>query len=190
MQTRHLLTTMIVAIALMLGIVACSPAAAPTPTPIGETGGTNEETVPSGETGSDMEEGTTPEEGTDPTTDTGTDDSNGMGMNDLVGNWQVETITGEPVAGPNPLSLSFGTAGEVAGNGGCNGFGGNYTMDGSTMTISGLVSTMMACEDQTLMSQESSYFGTLEMVSTYTLEGDALSLLDADGNAIVTLVRV
>lgn len=170
MQIRHLVTTMIFAIALMVGIVACAPAAAPTPTPpAAETGG--DDAAPSGETGT-------------------VDDSNGMEMNDLIGNWEASEIAGTPAAGAVIPSLSFGTSGEVAGNGGCNGYGGTYTSEGNTLKIEGVVSTMMACEDQTLMTQETTFLSSLQSAASYTIEGDTLTLLDADGTALVSLTRV
>jgi heat shock protein HslJ len=170
MKIQHLFTTMIVAIALMVGMVACTPAASTTPTPpAADTGGT--EDTESSDVGP-------------------VDDSNGMGMNDLIGNWQAVDITGEPVAGTVIPTLSFGANGEVAGNGGCNGYGGTYTSDGSEISIVGVVSTMMACEDQAMMTQETNFLSTLQLASSYTIDGDTLTLIDTDGNTILTLSRV
>jgi len=171
MQIRNVFTTMIFAIALMVGIVACAPAASTTPAPPAAQTGGSDDAEPSGETGT-------------------VDDSNGMEMNNLVGTWQVVDITAEPVVGPLPLTLSFVASGEVAGNGGCNGFGGTYKADATTLSIVGVVSTMMACEDQTLMSQETNLLSTLQLVSTYAVDGDTLTLSDTDGNAILTLSRI
>lgn len=169
MQIRHFFTTLFFVMALTLGVVACAPAASTTPdTPPAETGGMDD---------------------AEPSGDIGVDDSNGMPMNDLSGNWQASTINGTPVDANVIPSLSFGDNGEVAGNAGCNGYGGTYTVEEMTLSITGVVSTMMACEDQTLMTQETDFLSALQVVSSYTIEGDTLTLLDGDGNALVTLTR-
>jgi heat shock protein HslJ len=173
MQTRTKFLTLIAMIALLVGIVACAaPATTPTatPTPVAETGGTDD-AEPSGETAP-------------------VDDSNGLGMTDLIGNWQATEIKGNPVAGAVIPTLSFIESGEVAGNGGCNGYGGMYTVDANALTIAGVVSTMMACEDQTLTTQESTFLSALQTTATYSLDGNTLTLLDNDGNAIVVLSRI
>jgi heat shock protein HslJ len=189
MQIRHLLTTVLFTIALMLGVVACAPAAdTPTDTPPADSGGTGD--IGGTDDSGDMDDNGGMDDA-EPNNETEIDDSNGMEMNnDLIGNWQATDITGEPVAGNVIPSLSFGTNGEVAGNGGCNGYGGTYTVDGMNLSIVGVVSTMMACEDQTLMTQETNFLSSLQLATNYTLEGDTLTLLDGDGNAIVTLTRV
>jgi heat shock protein HslJ len=171
MRFQRSLLTLLTAIVLVLGIAACAaPAATPTPQP--DTGSTTEPTP-----APDMGEGST-------------DDSNGMPTTgEYLGNWNASEIGGEPINPTLVPTLTFNENGEVAGNGGCNGYGGTYRADGTNMTISGVVSTMMACEEQALMTQESSFLGALQMVTTYTVDGDTLSLLDADGNAIVVLTR-
>lgn len=173
MQIRNQMLTLIAMLALLVGIVACAaPATTPaaTATPIAETGGTDD-AEPSGET--------------EPV-----DDSNGMGMTDLIGNWQATEIMGNPVAGAVIPTLSFVESGEVAGNGGCNGYGGTYTVDANALTIAGVVSTMMACEDQALTTQESNFLSGLQTTATYTLDGETLTLFDGEGGAIVVLSRI
>ena len=167
MQTTNKLLTFIAMIALLVGIVACAaPAVSPTVTPpAGETGGTTD-------------------------SDSGpVDDSNGLAMNDLMGTWNAVTIDGNPVNEQVVPTLIFDGAGMIAGEGGCNGYGGTYKAEGHLLMIEGVISTMMACEDQTLMTQETTFFAAIQRTASFTIEGTMLTLEDADGNAIVTLTR-
>jgi heat shock protein HslJ len=71
-------------------------------------------------------------------------------------------------------------AGRIAGKGGCNGFGGDYTVSGASITFGPLISTMMACgspQDDV----EKAYFADLGKAATYTASGGALTMYDASG---------
>jgi len=85
-------------------------------------------------------------------------------------------------------SLVFGTDGTVSGNMGCNSFGGNYKQEGDGLTISQLISTMMACQEPR-MSQETDTLTMLSGTLTVKLEGDTLTLITKDGAKKMELVR-
>jgi len=74
--------------------------------------------------------------------------------------------------------------GRIAGKGGCNGFGGDYTVSGASITFGPLLSTMMACgapQDDV----EKAYFADLGKAATYTATADALTMYDASGAEIL-----
>ena len=109
------------------------------------------------------------------------------GEQPLIGTWTL-TAYGPPGA-PIPVpsgshaSLTFHDNGAVDGNSGCNSFGGEYTVDGDQIKFSGLVSTLMACEEP-LMSQEGIVFQVLDGTATYKIDGDTLTITNA-GMALV-----
>lgn len=62
----------------------------------------------------------------------------------------------------------------INGHGGCNGFGGNYQLEGMNgVRFSQLMSTLMACEG---VEFEPEYFRMFEEIDNYTLKSDTLSL--------------
>jgi heat shock protein HslJ len=101
----------------------------------------------------------------------------------LIGSWKLTSFG--PVGAPSPAvegsdaELVFNEDGTVAGNSGCNGFGGNYIVEGDQVTFSEIVSTLMACEEP-LMSQEESVFQVLTGPATYKIEGNTLTISNND----------
>lgn len=85
---------------------------------------------------------------------------------DLAGTqWQLASYgtpgAETPVASGSVVTLSFESADRLGGNGGCNSFGGEYTVQNNTLTISGVVSTLMACADSAVTQQEQVYLSAL-----------------------------
>jgi heat shock protein HslJ len=77
--------------------------------------------------------------------------------------------------------------GRVAGNSSCNRFGGSYTVDGNGLSISDhMMSTMMACQEP-IMRQEQQFKANLAATASYAIDGDTLTLLNADGQTVMTL---
>ena len=66
-------------------------------------------------------------------------------------------------------------AGEVAGVAFCNHYGGEYTSDGETMTITVGAMTEMACEEP-LMTLEQAFVAALGQVTGIAVDGDRLTL--------------
>lgn len=81
-------------------------------------------------------------------------------------------------------SLTFNKDGTVGGNMGCNGFGGDYSIKGETITFGNLISTMMACEEPR-MSQETTTFSVMNGEVAYAIDGSTLTLTAADGRVMV-----
>lgn len=85
------------------------------------------------------------------------------------------------------ISLNFGTDGIVSGQA-CNNFSGGYTEDGESISIDPLASTMMACDPQEVMDQEALFLLALPQSATWQIDGDSLTLRDAEGAMTVTAV--
>jgi heat shock protein HslJ len=85
-------------------------------------------------------------------------------------------------------SIEFDSEGRMGGNVGCNGFGGDYTMDGETITFGPIMSTMMFCEGP-IGEQEMGTLAVFQGSATFVLDGDTLTITSADGNSVVVLAR-
>jgi heat shock protein HslJ len=111
----------------------------------------------------------------------------------VEGEWAVTGVnTGDAVessALTEALSLQLAD-GAVTGHGGCNGFSGRYRVEGSTIDIGDdLARTLIGCDDA-VTALEEAYLAALGQATTFELDGDTLTLRDADGAMQVTLVRV
>jgi heat shock protein HslJ len=80
------------------------------------------------------------------------------------------------------MTANFTADGRMTGFGGCNGFGGSYTLDGTSMHIGPVTATRKACiEPEGLGELEGWYFAALERVATWSLHEGRLQLRDGDG---------
>jgi heat shock protein HslJ len=103
----------------------------------------------------------------------------------LRSDWTIENIGGKPTMTEHKATLSFGTDAQLSGNGSCNRYFGSYTLSGEGLTISGLGSSMMMCE-QPVMDQESLFLDTLRNTQRFEIAPDnRLSLYTKDGRSIV-----
>jgi len=82
------------------------------------------------------------------------------------------------------ITLEFGEDGRLGGSGGCNNYFASYELDGEKLTVGPAGSTMMAGPED-VMAQESAFLGLLGSVAGYQIEGDRLTLTDADGREIL-----
>lgn len=81
----------------------------------------------------------------------------------------------QPALEGTPVTLTFSSTG-VSGNAGCNNFGGAFQYDGTTLNISELVTTLMACTDEAMMAQETSFVDALGIATGYQLNGNQLTI--------------
>lgn len=79
--------------------------------------------------------------------------------------------------------------GQVSGESGCNSFGGPYDVKGSTIKLGPFRSTLKACTDPVLATQEQKYLAALELATTYQVTGARLELFRADGGIAATFDR-
>ncbi|WP_428853239.1 YbaY family lipoprotein [Imbroritus primus] len=86
-----------------------------------------------------------------------------------------------------PHLLFSTTEARLSGHGGCNGIGGSFDADSSTLRFKNMVGTMMACEN---MAQESAFLQALETVRRYRITGGQLELLNEGGAVVARLQAV
>lgn len=97
--------------------------------------------------------------------------------------WSVVELNGHaPVAGSS-LTMGFEDGG-VGGSSGCNTYGGRYEIEGSSIVISDLVSTLMACTDP-LNAQEGEFLGALSQAASFEVSGGRLILKDGSSSTIL-----
>ena len=116
----------------------------------------------------------------------------GGNSNSLVGTWRLVSYGSPgnltPAAPDVDTSITFGEDGKVDGNVGCNGFGGDYTVDGNTITFGPIVSTLMFCEGP-VGEQETTTLNVLVETVTFVMEGDTVTFTSADGSEVIVLAR-
>lgn len=99
--------------------------------------------------------------------------------------WQLVSLDGADLAAGTAITLSFGPDGSAGGSGGCNTYGGSYTLDADgRIAFTGVFSTMMAC-DPAIMDQETAYFAALQSASAYQLVAGQLVITYGDGQKLV-----
>ena len=97
--------------------------------------------------------------------------------------WRVILVDSEAVQrapDQRELHLVFHEEGRLAGSDGCNRIFGAHEMDDTSIKLSGLATTRMACPEG--MEQTSRFLQALEEVRQYRIIGRHLEMLDASGN--------
>jgi DNA segregation ATPase FtsK/SpoIIIE-like protein len=67
------------------------------------------------------------------------------------------------------VALFFEQPGKLGGTGGCNGYGADYQVEGNTLAVGAVVSTLMACADEAVNQQEQQYFRAIQAAGEYQL---------------------
>lgn len=116
----------------------------------------------------------------------------GGASNPLAGTWRL--VSYGPPENPAPAapdvdtSITFSEDGKLEGNVGCNGFGGDYTVEGDRITFGQLVSTLMFCEGP-VGDQETITLNVFVESVPFVIEGNRVTIIAADGSAVVVLER-
>jgi len=85
------------------------------------------------------------------------------------------------------ITAVFGDDGQVAGSAGCNSYTAPYAVEGSAITFGPAATTRKMCsEPEGVMEQEGAYLAALESATAYQIEGDELTLTNADGLRVAT----
>jgi heat shock protein HslJ len=110
----------------------------------------------------------------------------------IVGEWRLDSY-GDPArltpAAPDvATSIIFDEDGQMSGNVGCNGFGGEYVIDGDAIVFGQVMSTLMFCEGPA-GDQETVILGVFRDAASVAVEGDTLTITSTDGNAVVVLKK-
>jgi|GEM_PF-1664575 len=86
--------------------------------------------------------------------------------------------------GQNPPTLTLTADGKVSGFAGCNRFMGSYTLEGDTLKMGPLASTRMACLNPEAQAQETAFLEQLKSQPKFSVSGNMLSLILADGTRV------
>jgi heat shock protein HslJ len=84
------------------------------------------------------------------------------------------------------ITASFGTDGKMSGLSGCNTYNADYTVEGEKISIGPAMTTRMFCAGEGVMEQEMAYLQALEKAATFKIEGEMLTLFDAQGLILAT----
>jgi heat shock protein HslJ len=96
--------------------------------------------------------------------------------------WDLVAMAGSGPMTGSTITIAFTEEG-LSGSAGCNGYFGNYTLDGASIElVSPLASTEMWCED--LMEQENAFLALLNAAESLTLEEDRLTIHTTEGDLV------
>jgi heat shock protein HslJ len=87
------------------------------------------------------------------------------------------------------VTAVFSAGGKLGGTAGCNQYFGDYTAEGSSLSIGGIGSTLRACLDPGVMEQEGRYLSLLGSAARFHINGDHLELSDASGTVLLSYAR-
>jgi heat shock protein HslJ len=111
------------------------------------------------------------------------------GGSDLIGitwQWQAQVDssgeTSTTVPNPENYTVLFNEDGTVSVQNDCNGGGGGYTLDGESLTLTGLFTTLIFCGDQSL---DAVFNMALNQVESYAVANGVLTLNLADGSKLL-----
>ncbi|HJJ73202.1 MAG: META domain-containing protein [Methanocorpusculum sp.] len=94
-----------------------------------------------------------------------------------------DTPVGEWIISGTDVTLSLKADGTFAGKGPVNNYFGNYVQNGESLTLEQVGATMMFGPN---MEAEDAYFESLKNVAGFTLTDAGLTLVDANGKAVVS----
>jgi heat shock protein HslJ len=80
--------------------------------------------------------------------------------------WTVTTIGGTPTDATKPPTMDFGSDGTIIGSTGCNTYSGTYKLDGASITIGPLLTTLVGCIGP-IGAQEASFVDSLQKAAAW-----------------------
>jgi len=93
------------------------------------------------------------------------------------------------IAGTEVTVLLQSADGSIQGNGGCNGYGGSYEINGVRLTVSELISTKIYCTQPPGVSeQETSYLEILQEAESFQVSANELRI-NSSGNQVLIFTR-
>lgn len=103
------------------------------------------------------------------------------GAGPLVGPvWTLTELEGAAIPADAGVTATFAADGSVSGSGGCNEYGGRYSVEGDLLMVDSIVSTEIGC-DAPVLAREQAFFEALSSSAGFRIDGDRLELLDRDG---------
>lgn len=104
----------------------------------------------------------------------------------VEGQWKLVSYNQTAAMPDVEASIEF-KDGQMSGNVGCNGFGGEYTVSGDTLEFGPVMSTMMFCE--AVADQESTVLATLQEKTSFVIDGNMMTIISADGSSSIVLEK-
>lgn len=105
---------------------------------------------------------------------------------DFLGKWKLTSLISEnEVIYPTKkaVTLNINKEGNLGGNGGCNGYGGDYEFEKpNKIKISGIISTKMFCDETSKL--ENAYFRVLQEAHTIKAKGNRLEIVAPSGSVL------
>jgi putative lipoprotein len=101
--------------------------------------------------------------------------------------WVLAAIDGAPVAAPGRSTLLVAPDGKVSGEAGCNRYSGRAEVTDEGAVFGPLLATKRACEPD-VTRQETLLFEGLRRAAAWRVEAGDLTLLDAEGRALLRFV--
>lgn len=106
-------------------------------------------------------------------------------MEQLIGSWTIDTMQRQAMMPGETLKnvyLVFNKDNAFTGNAGCNRISGKYTLKGTSIKFSDIISTKMACPE---LEKETALLQLMQQtVSAYTVHGNILLLRDGSSNIV------
>jgi heat shock protein HslJ len=85
------------------------------------------------------------------------------------------------------ITAIFTEDGILSGSAGCNNYHASYTVADDALTIETPATTRMMCADpKGVMDQETAYLALLPLAASYSILGDELEIVDAEGTTLLT----
>lgn len=101
----------------------------------------------------------------------------------LIGSWRLTSYGPPDALSPAvegaEAGITFNEDGTLAGNSGCNGYSGSYTVEGNQLTFTEIVSTLIFC-DEPLGAQEEAVYQVLTETAIFEIEGNTLTISNND----------
>ena len=111
-------------------------------------------------------------------------------LSQMMGRWEITSMRRQQKADVENVSnvyFELKPDQTFAGKGGCNSMNGKFSVKGSSIKFNSIASTKMACDN---MDKENAFFNLLEnRVSEYTYEGNQLLLRDGASNIVFECKR-
>jgi len=103
----------------------------------------------------------------------------------IEGQWKLVSYNQTAAVPDVETSIEF-KGGQMNGNVGCNGFGGEYKVNGDTLEFGSVMSTMMFCEGP-VGDQEMAALAVFQETTTFLIDGNVMIITSADGNLSIVL---
>ncbi|MEA3501193.1 MAG: META domain-containing protein, partial [Actinomycetota bacterium] len=83
------------------------------------------------------------------------------------------------------VTADFAEDGTLSGSAGCNNYNTSWETDNGSIEIGPAASTLMACADEHVMTQETRYLELLALAETYRVDAGMLEMFDSDSTRLL-----